>query len=252
MQPCKIRYVRASAGLRRRAVPAAALLATLLLAGCQSQPTYDALAANDYRLRHPITVREAPQTMDLPIGTGSRQLSPQMAAAISSFGGDARAQGGGTVEIVAPSGSANEAAVHALLPQIRKALVRGGVARKRIITRSYPVHDTEVAAPVRLAYMTMRATAGPCGQWPDNITGGSPTKHNPQLNNTLYSNFGCSAQANLAAMVENPADLLYPRASAPGDQMRRGTVYEKYRKGEKTASDYKEGDGAQISDAVGN
>ena len=56
--------------------------------------------------------------------------------------------------------------------------------------------------------------------------GASATKHNPHLNNTQYYNFGCASQANLAAMVDNPSDLLYPRGVEPGDQMRRGVVYD--------------------------
>jgi pilus assembly protein CpaD len=244
----------AAARPSRPVMPAVAVLAALLAAGCQSQaPTTSALAANDYRLRHPIVVGEGTKTLDLPIGSGMRQLSPQLAAVVSSFARDARSRGGGSVEIIAPSGSRNEAAVHAVLPQIRQALARGGVPSKRIATRSYSVGDGGIAAPVRLAYTGIQASAGPCGQWPDNITGGgSARKHNPHLNNTQYYNFGCASQANLAAMVDNPSDLLYPRAVEPGDQMRRGVVYEKYRKGEQTASEYKQGDGAQVSDAAGN
>ncbi|MHC5654785.1 CpaD family pilus assembly protein [Stappia sp.] len=238
-----------------RAAPLAlALASALLAAGCQTQrPTTDVLALNDYRLRHPIVVAEGTKTLDLPIGSGTRKLSPQLAAVVSSFAGEARSRGGDAVEVVVPSGSGNEAAVHAVLPQIRSAIARGGISSKRIVTRSYPVSDPNVSAPVRLAYSGIQASAGPCGQWPDNIAGGGNGRyHQPELNNTQYYNFGCSSQANLAAMVENPTDLLYPRASTPADQNRRGTVYEKYRKGEKTSSEYKEGVGAKVSDAVGN
>lgn len=250
--PDKRRVAPARQG--RTAVPALAILAALLAAGCQTQqPTSDVLATNDYRLRHPIIVGEGVKTLDLPVGSDMRRLSPQISAVVSSFAAEARSRGGGAMEIIVPSGSRNEAAVHAVLPQIRKALVSGGVSPKRIATRGYPVQDPSAAAPVRLAYSGIQAKVGPCGQWPDNITGGgNGMRHNPQLNNTQYHNFGCASQANLAAMVENPSDLLYPRASAPADQMRRGTVYEKYRAGEQTSASIKEGDGARVSDAAGN
>lgn len=242
----------ASAQRVRAVTPALAVLAALTVAACQTQqPTVEALATNDYRLRHPIVVSEGVKTLDLPIGSDMRRLSPQLSAAISSFAAEARSRGGGAMEIIVPSGAGNEAAVHAVLPEIRKSLVQGGASPKRIATRSYPVQDPQVSAPVRLAYSGLQAKAGPCGQWPDNITGGGDgMRHNPHLNNTQYYNFGCATQANLAAMVDNPTDLLYPRASTPADQIRRGTVYGKYRAGEQTAADYKEGDGSRVSDAT--
>ena len=42
---------------------------------------------------------------------------------------------------------------------------------------------------------------------------------------------GCATQRNLAAMVDNPADLVQPRAETPAYTMRRTTVMEKYRQG---------------------
>lgn len=238
----------------RAALPMAAIAIALVAGGCNTQrPTTEVLALNDHRLRHPIVVAEGTKTLDVPIGSGLRSLPPALAAAISGFAGEARSRGADSMEIVVPSGSANEAAVHALMPQIRKAVAAGGIGPRRIVTRSYPVADAGLSAPIRLAYSGLQATAGPCGQWPDNITGGGDgRRHNPHLNHTQYYNFGCAQQANLAAMVENPTDLLYPRAGSPGDQNRRGTVFGKYRAGEQTAGEYAEGTGAQVSDAAGN
>jgi pilus assembly protein CpaD len=87
----------------------------------------------------------------------------------------------------------------------------------------------------------MQATAGECGAWPKNIGGGFGENIN-------YENFGCASQANLAAMVDNPSDLITPRASDPSDQGRRAVVIEKYRKGEVTAGDFNEGVGAEVAE----
>ena len=51
-----------------------------------------------------------------------------------------------------------------------------------------------------------------------------------------YHNFGCSTQSNIAAMVSNPADLLGPRSMTPSSADRRDTVYDKYVKGQPTAT----------------
>ncbi|NVK36210.1 MAG: CpaD family pilus assembly protein [Rhodobacteraceae bacterium] len=220
------------------------LSATALLAGCKSQTpesNLSMLAANDYQLRHPIVVEEGYENLDLPVGSNARILSTQMADRISQFGAQSRTGSGGSVEVLVPSGAANEAAVHALVPQIRKALVRGGVRSSKVAVRSFAVTDPSANAPIRLAYRKMMAKVDECGRWPSNLAGGFNK-------NVDYENYGCATQANLAAMVENPADLIAPRAMTPADQARRGTVYEKYRAGEVTAADSKEGVGAQVSE----
>lgn len=217
---------------------------TLLLAACQSQPqqsNLSSLAANDYRLRHPIMIEEGYENLDLPIGANTRSLSSQFSDRIAQFGHEARVSGSGAVEVLAPSGSANEAAVHALVPQIRKSLQRGGLGKGMIVVRSYSVEDQSANAPIRLAYRRMKATTNECGQWPKSLTGGVNQ-------NNDYDNFGCATQANLAAMIENPADLIAPRASTAPDQMRRATVFKNYREGTITAADYQEGVGASVSE----
>ena len=55
----------------------------------------------------------------------------------------------------------------------------------------------------------MAAEAGPCGLWPDDLGPSYDRKH---FENRQYWNLGCATQRNLAAMVDNPADLVQPRA----------------------------------------
>lgn len=226
-----------------RALKAGMAVAVLLLAaGCENKSASTSmLAANDYRLRHPIIVNEQPETLDLPIGYHTRSLNRHLSDSITAFAMRSRKQGNGRVEVLVPSGAGNEAAVHAVTPQIRRALQRGGLGKRQIVTRSYPVDDKAADAPIRLSFARVMATAGPCGEWPENIGG--------QFNKNIdYENYGCATQSNLAAIVANPADLITPRASAPADQQRRAVVYEKYRAGEQTASDYKEGEGASVAE----
>ncbi|WP_417688027.1 CpaD family pilus assembly protein [Roseibium sp.] len=218
--------------------------AAAIVAGCktttdESQMGY--MASNDYRLRHPIVLTEQPEVLDLPVGAATRNLNSNIADSVTYFAQQARTNGNGSVDIQVPAGAANEAAVHAVVPAIRSALSRGGVAANRIATRTYAVDDPGADAPIRLSYERVMASTGKCGEWPENIGG----KANA---NTDYQNFGCASQANLAAMVANPADLIAPRAPTAGDQMRRAVVYEKYRAGAVTASEYKEGEGAKVSE----
>jgi pilus assembly protein CpaD len=63
-------------------------------------------------------------------------------------------------------------------------------------------------------------------------------------------NFGCATQNNLAAMVADPADLVMPRTMTASDAQRRGTVFEKYRKGEITATTRDQHDSAALSEVA--
>ncbi len=221
-------------------------LSLLLLAGlngCQTKQEDSAalLATNDYRVRHPIVIAEKPEILDLPIGYQTRGLNRNIAGSVTEFAVRSRQNGNGRVEIQVPSGAANESAVHSVTPQIKSALKRGGVGARHITTRSYAPEDTGAAAPIRLSYARVQASVDECGEWPSSIDGKFGPNHD-------YQNFGCASQHNLAAMVENPADLLTPRASTPVDQQRRAVLFEKYRAGEITGSEYKEGVGAAIAD----
>lgn len=229
---------------RSRTAIGATFVVSLLLVGCNSQTVgqnNSNLTATNYQLRHPIVVTEQPETLDLPVGAHMRNLNGPLRGTVKAFGADSRKKGNGRVEILVPSGGRNEAAVHALVPQIRSSLKAGGLSGGAISTRSYAVDNPSADAPIRLSYPRIQATAGPCGTWNGDI--GRTFNRNVD-----YENYGCATQSNLAAMVENPSDLLTPRASAPADRMRRANVVEKYRAGEATASSVQEGLGTQVSD----
>jgi pilus assembly protein CpaD len=51
-------------------------------------------------------------------------------------------------------------------------------------------------------------------------------------------------------MIDNPADLEQPRPETPAYTLRRNATFEKYRKGESTATANPEADKGKLSDAV--
>jgi pilus assembly protein CpaD len=68
--------------------------------------------------------------------------------------------------------------------------------------------------------------------------------------NRPYQSFGCSAQANLAAMISDPRDLMEPRVEDPRDPARRAVVLEAYRKGQQTHAERSQDERVQVSKAV--
>jgi pilus assembly protein CpaD len=88
--------------------------------------------------------------------------------------------------------------------------------------------------------------AGPCGLWPEDL--GPSIKDKSYFENKSYYNFGCAYQRNMAAMIDNPADLVQPRSETPAYTMRRTEGFEKYRQGTTTATAYPESDKAKLSE----
>ena len=68
------------------------------------------------------------------------------------------------------------------------------------------------------------------------------------MENKPYYNFGCANQRNMAAMVDNPSDLVQPRPETPPYTPRRTEAFEKYRKGTSSATAYPDAEKAKISD----
>jgi pilus assembly protein CpaD len=101
-------------------------------------------------------------------------------------------------------------------------------------------------AALRLNYPKISATAGPCGLWPEDL---GPSVHDKSyVENKDYYNYGCAYQRNMAAMIDNPADLVQPRPETPAYTARRSEAFEKYRKGAPTTTIYPEADKAKLSD----
>ena len=204
----------------------------------------------DYRTVHPIAIEEGVETLDVPVGLNSIRLSEGMRGNIAGFVQGYLKSGGVTMAIVTPAGSGDQAAAHGLAGAIQAELVADGIRPGEIQVRSYRAAPSEATAPIRLAYSRIGAHTAQCGPWPDQFN------RNP--NNRNYYAFGCATQQNLAALVDNPTDLLYPRATTPPDAARRTAVLGNY-EGDPgaptpigTQSDYSKEPGAAIAQGVGS
>jgi len=88
-------------------------------------------------------------------------------------------------------------------------MAANGVPPRAITVRNYhPASERQFAA-IRLIYPKIAAVAGPCGTWPEDL--GPSIKNKGYFENKPYWNLGCANQRNLAAMVDNPTDLVQPR-----------------------------------------
>jgi pilus assembly protein CpaD len=186
----------------------------------------------DYRLRHPISITEKEHGLKVFVGAFRDSLTPAQRAEVLAFAQSWRDEATGGVIIDVPVGTPNERSSAAALREVQSILAASGVPPASMAIRPYRA-TPQALAPLRIAYPRMTAQAGPCGLWPADI---GPSFNRDYRENQPPWNYGCATQRNLAAMVENPADLVQPRGEAPVYTMRRTTVLEHYRKGDPTGA----------------
>ncbi len=206
-------------GLRLAAL---SLVIAATASGCARDATQTGALPDDYRTRHPVVVGETEKAIDLPIAVGERRLTTPTREVVRGFGQKYASASTGVVQIMLPSGSPNAAAANGVRPEIRRALVEGGVPANRILETHYQADSSGDAAPVRLSFTAIAASTAPCGNWPADLAKNT-------IDNKNYENFGCATQSNLAAQIANPTDLLGPRAETPIDAFQRGKVIDDYR-----------------------
>jgi pilus assembly protein CpaD len=202
---------------------AGVLLAASILSGCGSlkrDHVEVGAVPDDYRTNHPIVISEQEQVIDIPVGIADERLSASQKIAVRGFMADYDRASAPVVQILHPSGSANERAAADLSGEMVALIAGAGVPKHKIVAVPYHVAEADAAAPIRLSYNRMTASTGPCGRWPADILSDSENRH--------YANFGCSMQNNLAAQIADPADLLGPRKPTEINAERRGVAIGDY------------------------
>jgi pilus assembly protein CpaD len=219
------------------------------LGGCiySSTEVVTASVPDDYRLRHPIAVEEANHSIVIFVGQGRGGLTLTQRGDVIGLARTWVREGTGAIIADVPVDTPNARAAASSFREAKSLLEAGGVPAHGIVLRQYHPDDIRTLPTIRLSYPRIAAVAGPCGVWPEDL---GPSIAGPSYSqNRQYYNFGCAYQRNMAAMIDNPSDLVQPRPETPAYTMRRTEGFEHYRKGEPTTTTYPEADKAKLSDS---
>jgi pilus assembly protein CpaD len=205
-----------------------------LLAGCFQSQSAQLEYPTDYRERHPITLKEGSRRVEIFLGRNRGGLNPGQRADVLSFAQLWKREATSGIIIDVPKGGPTDHAAADSMREVHSILAASGVPGNAVYVRNYRPSATSLAS-IKINYTKMVAEAGPCGKWPDNLGPGQDTSY---MENRPYWNLGCASQRNLAAMVDNPADLVQPRGEQPSYSARRSTAIDKYRKGDDPSGKY--------------
>lgn len=187
--------------------------ACLALAGCvTSDPWQEPAYPLETQARHPIVLEERAQGIEI-FPRSARGLDERQAADVRAFASAYRRDEAAQLTLIVPvHGGKASPAVRQTAREIHTVLVAQGIRRFEAVPEEAQA-DQGAVQPLRLRYTTLGATvAHACGQWPYDLAAGSLLEG---AQNEPYWNLGCATQANLAAQVADPLDLVRPRAETP-------------------------------------
>ncbi len=187
------------------------------LAACQYQDSDVQLADYDYRAKFPIRV-ESDLVQANFVGTNTGTLSLDELVQLDMMVSDYLANGQKPILIVMP-GSALE--YSNLASEIQRRALEHSLAKSEVLVGVDP--QAAMNGKVTVSYLVHTAIAPDCGYY--------ETESAWDFDNVNTSNFGCSTQHNLAAMVANPGDLVASRTFTTRDAQRTVAILDAYRAG---------------------
>ncbi len=208
----------------------ASLAAVLLAGSCAAPINHGEGLMADGASNHPIVVEPTTQQVMVSFGGPDAGLSPQDDQRVSGFVSEFLARGNGAISVSVPQGPGSADTI----TWFGEHLAEMGVPRSRILVGQ---HD---GPGVALNFIAYEAHTDECGECSKNAE--------DTADNKVMPNFGCSTQHNLAAQVADPRDLVAPRTMDAADAKRRGTVVDKYEKGQTTGAEKTSEQSAAVAD----
>lgn len=204
--------------VKRALVSTTAVLAAALLAGCASTMGGDVSAPLTPLSRYSLQVE--PGLDRIALAVHEQGLSANQQSALRELAARYAASGSGQVRIESPSGDDPVAVEQAYA--VRAYLQSSGVPGEHIQMAAYAAPDPR--APVLAGFESIRASVPNCSAELRNM--------GTRVSNQSSGGFGCAINANMAAQIADPRDILGPRPMTPADSGRAAVVFDNYRRGQ--------------------
>lgn len=198
--------------------------AVLMLTGCVGLPA-EGLDPAPLNPSSRYSLQVEPGLERVALAVHETGLSANQTQALQDIAGRFHAEGAPILRVEAPSG--DDPVASEMAWRIKGALEATGLSSYQVQVVTYVAPDPR--APVLVGFDTVRAVVPQCGtRWTNLSRTGA---------NAGYENFGCAVNANLAAQIANPRDIVQPRDMTPVDAGRRAVVFDHYRQGEQTSAE---------------
>lgn len=197
------------------------LSAAALLAGCATTGASEPPPMNPLS-RYSLRVEPGLDRIALAVHEGG--LSSTQISALHDLAGRYAGSGMGRIQIQGPSGDDPVASRQTWA--VRSALEAAGIPGQNIEVIGYDAPNPR--APVLAGFETVRAAIPNCAAERRDMGG--------RYSNQSSLGLGCAINANIAAQIADPRDIIGARAMTPSDPGRAAIVFDNYRKGVLTAA----------------
>lgn len=204
------------------------LLGILFLGACQNSLSNDARHAETYEVKHPITITQKQNSIEMPIHHDGSSFTALEEAKVKSFLYQFHSKGNSELIITAPATGTKVGSARQAVKELVEIANKIGISKDYIRIGTYrPLNNTVGGIRMNFEYLT--ANAKDCSNnWSNNLA--------DAYNNDLSDMHGCSTRKNLAAMIARPEDLIRARTMTPGNAARRVDVIDKYILGQSTTA----------------
>jgi len=195
---------------------------TLVVAGCFGTPSHNPQPAI---FNNPIQISESIERLELYSRPNGMELSARDQDAVANFIEAYQQFGDGPLYINMPAMAHSGLGAQQAAGIVRQAATQYGVGHA--IQSGQYQHRPGAPAPVVVSYRRLKSVPQNC-RFQGDLT-------STDLN-VPSSNWGCAYHANLAAMIQDPRQLLEPYATGPSNAQRRLMVHDKYIEGQETSA----------------
>jgi pilus assembly protein CpaD len=223
------------------ALQIAGLAAGLGVAGCATAPKNENALSRTNLDMHPIKVQQETARLEIGVAAADQTLRPEDYAALARFAADYKDRGRGPMVMSVPAGASNSNAAAILSDAVRRQLYGLMPVSGSITTASYDAGSS--AAPIILSFERYIAEIKDC---PSSALGDM----SKSWDNKASVGFGCANNVNIALMLADPGDVVAPPDLDPALAARRAAVFDKYRRGQPTATERSADERGAVSTAV--